>query len=556
MSTHELRAQINELRLRLEEAEETIAAIRSGAVDAFVVQGSSGHQVYTLEGADRPYRLLVEQMQQGAALLQVDGVLVFCNTRVSEMLQISHERLIGEFLGDCVVAEDRSTFEQLLAQAKLGSSQGEVRFCLPRADTVPIWLTFSVLPSGGGAEFGLLMTDLSARKQQEALATQHTQELQQSAQALRALASQLGVVEQRERRRLASELHDYLAQLLVVGSIKAKQARQQARQGGPLDDRIWDELVEVFSDSITYTRTLMAELSPPVLHESGLPSALHWLGQNMRRYGLTVEVLTDCDQIAMPDDQAVLLFQSMRELLLNVVKHAETDRAILSLTTTQPDTLTLSVQDEGKGFKVVHQEAPSVSHGFGLFSIRERITAMGGTVTIDATPGRGACVRLNVPKIAKAPTKMISASLALAVAPSIPLRQSGAWRILLADDHAMVRQGLRGLLAGYPGLEVIGEAANGEEAVAMAHAVSPDVVVMDINMPVMDGIAATKRLKEVLPHIKVIGLSVNQSPRVLEAMTEAGATAFVSKELASDDLVNAIMVAVGQGTNNSRRTRD
>jgi DNA-binding NarL/FixJ family response regulator len=118
----------------------------------------------------------------------------------------------------------------------------------------------------------------------------------------------------------------------------------------------------------------------------------------------------------------------------------------------------------------------------------------------------------------------------------------------------MVRQGLRGLLAAYPGLEVIGEAANGEEAVAMAHTVLPDVVVMDINMPVMDGIAATKRLKQVLPHIKVIGLSVNQSSQTIDAMTEAGASAFVSKELVGDDLVNAIMVAVGQATSNSVST--
>jgi PAS domain S-box-containing protein len=545
MKAHELRAQIEELRLRLEEAEETITAIRSGAVDAFVVEGSSGHRVYTLEGADRPYRLLVEQMQQGAALLQVDGIMVYCNLQLAELLQIPHERLIGESLGDFVLPQDRPAYEQLLLQAKAGTGQGEVRFCRLQGNSIPTWLSFSVLPSGCGAELGLLVSDLRARKQQEELATRHTQELVQSERALRALASQLSVVEQRERRRLATELHDYLAQLLVVGSIKAKQARHQARQRQPVEDRFWDELVEVFTEGIAYTRTLMAELSPAVLHESGLPSALHWLGQNMRRYGLTVEVLTDDDRLAMPEDQAVLLFQSMRELLWNVVKHAETDRAILSLKTTGTDAFTLSVQDEGKGFDVTHQEAPSVSHGFGLFSIRERITAMGGTVTIQAAAGKGTRVTLDVPKVPKGAIETTSASLAPVVSKSTPLRQAGAWRILLADDHAMVRQGLRGLLAAYPGLEVIGEAANGEEAVAMAHTVSPDVVVMDVNMPVMDGIAATKHLKQVLPHIKVIGLSVNQSPQTIDAMTEAGASAFVSKELVGDDLVNAIMVAVG-----------
>src|SRR5262245_14713566 len=120
--------EIDELRRRLEEAEETIRAIRSGAVDAFVVENPSGeHQVFTLKTADRPYRLLVEQMQQGAATLQLDGTISYCNLRLADLLGISHERLIGCALHDFVVKEDRSLYESLLWHGRTRSGRGEIR---------------------------------------------------------------------------------------------------------------------------------------------------------------------------------------------------------------------------------------------------------------------------------------------------------------------------------------------------------------------------------------------------------------------------------------------
>ncbi|MGH9162704.1 MAG: hybrid sensor histidine kinase/response regulator, partial [Vicinamibacteraceae bacterium] len=94
MSVDQLRADNAELRRRLDEAEDTIRAIRDGVVDAFVVDKPNGRRIYTLEGADRPYRLFVEQMQQGAATLDADGVVVYCNVRLAELLCVPQERLI------------------------------------------------------------------------------------------------------------------------------------------------------------------------------------------------------------------------------------------------------------------------------------------------------------------------------------------------------------------------------------------------------------------------------------------------------------------------------
>src|SRR5262245_9115423 len=87
----ELQAENAELARRLDEAEETLRAIRTGAVDAIVVEEATGHRIYTLEAADRPYRLFVEQMQQGAATLHGDGTIAYCNKQLAELLHVPHE---------------------------------------------------------------------------------------------------------------------------------------------------------------------------------------------------------------------------------------------------------------------------------------------------------------------------------------------------------------------------------------------------------------------------------------------------------------------------------
>jgi len=114
------------------------------------------------------------------------------------------------------------------------------------------------------------------------------------------------------------------------------------------------------------------------------------------------------------------------------------------------------------------------------------------------------------------------------------------WRVLLVDDHAMVRQGLRSILETYPDLEVIGEAADGINAVETAINKQPDVVVMDINLPGLSGIDATRRIKKHAPNTVVIALSVQYSSQTEAALIEAGASALLSKEQATEDLYRTI----------------
>ena len=128
--------------------------------------------------------------------------------------------------------------------------------------------------------------------------------------------------------------------------------------------------------------------------------------------------------------------------------------------------------------------------------------------------------------------------------------KAGLVRVVLVDDHAMVRQGLRSILDSYEDITIVGEAGNGADAVNLARELKPHVVVMDLNMPIMDGIEATRRIKEACPSIIVIGLSVRNDREAEEAMRQAGASGYLTKESAAEQLHQAIGQLLQNATSN------
>ena len=184
-------AENEELRRRVEEAEETLEAIRTGGVDAVVVEESTGHRVYTLEGAERPYRLFVEEMQQGAATLQPDGTIVWCNSQLCELLKAPQEKLIGSLLQEFVAPDHRVAYDNLLWQGQSRMGRGEAQFVRTGGAAVPVFLTFNALPADCGAAIGVLVTDLTSQRHHEQLTEAHAA-LRESELALRQAQAELG----------------------------------------------------------------------------------------------------------------------------------------------------------------------------------------------------------------------------------------------------------------------------------------------------------------------------------------------------------------------------
>lgn len=388
---------------------------------------------------------------------------------------------------------------------------------------------------------------------------ERTQELATSYARLRALATDLTVAEQTERRRLATELHDYLAQLLVVTRMKVAQLLRQEPE--PDARTILQDADQLLHQSLDYTRSLVSNLVPQALYDRGLGPALRWLADQMRRQGvLKIELSLQTPEVRLPEADAVLLFHSIRELLFNVLKHGNTDRATVAMQCRQ-DVLSLTVSDQGCGFDVSRLRDDR-SDRFGLLSIRERMLALGGGFELQSEPGKGTVASLYLPCAGAGENPEESAAgmgcatdcagvldgenSDQAPAPRAPGGQDSAkpLRILIVDDHQLVRDGLRCLLKEHDDLEVVGDAENGEAALQFAGALLPDVVIMDMQMPGWNGAETTRRILQRHPAIVVIGLSIQTEAHVAQAMLEAGAAAFLPKETIGTELYTTIHTAV------------
>jgi signal transduction histidine kinase/ActR/RegA family two-component response regulator len=391
---------------------------------------------------------------------------------------------------------------------------------------------------------------------------ERTEELMESQERLRALAVELNLTEQRERARLATDMHDHLQQLLVLGKLKLAGGKR-ATGGSPAVEKMIHETDGIFAEALQYTRSLVAELSPPVLRDHGLGAGLRWLGgYYMEKYEMTVTVtMPKAVEPTVPEDQSVLLFQSVRELLMNAWKHAGTTEAAVVLEQTG-GRLRITVSDQGAGFDLaavaVAKPAGGLSSQFGLFSIKERMRSLGGSLELKSAPGKGTIATLTLPLRRGAEGSVPSADVVTEKTPGAHhlapvrkhdapysshrgpqhsgLQQNAKIRVLLVDDHAMVRQGIRAVLEGYEDVQVVGEAVDGQDAVRLVEQLRPGIVVMDINMPKMNGIEATQEITARYPNIIVIGLSVNAGDDNHRAMTKAGAATLLTKEAAVEEI--------------------
>jgi PAS domain S-box-containing protein len=372
---------------------------------------------------------------------------------------------------------------------------------------------------------------------------ERTAELEALTESLRLLAAKLSQAEQRERRRLAELIHDELQQLLVAARMQTNAARASGRPeafGVPLDMAI-----SLLDQAIEEARSLTAQLRPPALYESGLAASLGWLAGWMKKaHGFDVKLKADTSTLDLPEPDAVMLFDSVRELLLNAVKYSGTKTATVSVDAADEEWLLLSVSDRGAGFEVSALRQPR-SGGFGLFGVRERITALGGRFEMRSAPGEGTEIKLFWPRTKPAdapPGEFKAAKPEARPAPNFPLprQEDGQIAVLLVDDHALVRQSLAALLGRQPSIVVTAQASDGEQAVEAAEMYRPQVVVMDVNLPRLNGIQATRLIKEQHPDVVVIGVSIHNDAGTRQAMLDAGASAYLSKDGPVETLLETI----------------
>jgi|GEM_PF-381208 len=373
---------------------------------------------------------------------------------------------------------------------------------------------------------------------------ERTVELEKRARQLSLLASELTLVEDRERRRLAGILHDNLQQLLVAAKMNIEILTNSiATDQRPAVESILDLIIQ----SISVSRSLTDELSPPLMKNYGLAASLKWLGRWVHEmHGLKIDLSVDPSLDPKQMDHTVLLFQSVRELLFNVVKHSGVKTARVEMRKDEDGCHRIIVSDRGTGLdqKIIWENADAGT-GFGLFSIRERMMLMGGRLEVESRPGMGASFSLVLPPGKEQSSESVSTEI-MANPAKTDFRQPDTFtigdkiRVMLVDDHEVVRNGLSTLLGIIPDIEVVGESSDGEAAVRMARKILPDVILMDINMPKMNGLEATRLIHSEFPQIRIIILSMYEDHDDAAAALSAGASVFLTKSGSTDKLLAAI----------------
>jgi PAS domain S-box-containing protein len=425
---------------------------------------------------------------------------------------------------------------QIVTYIPLLDDQGQIREVLG--------VTFDITDRKQ-AEEALLHSENELRRlnqQLEQRVQERTNELVQRAAQLRALAGELTLYEQRERRRMAKILHDHLQQLLVGAKFRISALNGHSDQAV---QQVSLKVGQLLDESIHASRSLTAELSPPILQVAGLNAGLEWLVRWMNdKHGLSVELTMDADP-PLAEDVKVLLFESVRELLFNTVKHSQARSAAVHVQEIE-DSVQITVVDQGCGFDVhAVRWVGERAAGFGLFTIRERLELIGGRLHMDSTPGKGSRFVLSAPTAAPpvqsqkppVPTEMLEAPRSESnIAPVM----SAKIRVLLADDHVVMREGLAGLLEQASDIQIVGQAANGKEAVDLAVRLLPDVILMDISMPELNGIEATRIIHNEHPGISIIGLSMFDAADRAQAIRDAGAVSYLTKSGPPADLIAAI----------------
>jgi PAS domain S-box-containing protein len=410
--------RLAELRLRLAEAEETIRAIRDGEVDAVVVRGQQGDQVFTLDGAGHAYRLLIESMHEGALTLTVNATILYANRCCAQMLQCPLEQLIGSSFRRFISPNEWATFEPLMQQVDEGGSKIQVRLLPGEGASLPAQISLRPLPKDGlsGATLGVVLTDMTEAHRvalQRETERLYAQALEQAAQLERRVDERTAqlLAANRELEAFESSVsHDLRGPLrhvmgfseLLLDQAAAhppemvQQYLHKIRDGAARMERLIEALLKfsrVGRQALVIEEINMVELWHDVLAEIG-PA------KGGRQVEVTIGALPPCHA------DPILVRQVVVNLLGNALKYSQTRAVsrveISAVPAREGEGAVYCVKDNGIGFDMKHaaklfavfERLPNAREfegtGIGLTTVQRIVQMHGGRIWADSAPELGA----------------------------------------------------------------------------------------------------------------------------------------------------------------------
>jgi PAS domain S-box-containing protein len=488
MASSDDELDVEDLRRRLEEAEETLRAIRCGEVDALVVSGPDGERIYTLQGADHPYRELIESMQQGAATLNAEGTILYCNQRFAQMVARPLERVIGAEVTEFLPASHRNSFRALLRRE---DGRGEFVFETLDGALLPIYVALSSLPLNGETSLCLVVTDLTEQKEHQGLQEVNRRKDEFLAMLAHELRNPLAPIRNAMYLLKRGEVDRSSSE--EVRSMMERQVEHLARLIDDLMDvsRISSGKVELRMEVVNLRSVVgrAIEISRPLMEEKG--------------HELAVEVPAELIQL---DADPTRLEQILDNLLTNAAKYTDPGGQIALSVSREGDSAVVRLRDDGIG--IAPEKLPRIFDlfvqaerrldrsqgglGLGLSLVKSLVELHGGSVTAtSAGLGKGTEFVVRLPALPVLTNQQIAANGNMHPRTESTLPRS---RVLVVDDNVDSALSMRMVLRKLWGQE--SEVAHeGEEALEKAEQFRPDVILLDIGLPGMSGYEIAERLR-------------------------------------------------------------
>ena len=399
------RMEVEGLRIRLEEAEETLRAIRKGEVDGLLVRGREGEQVYTLKGADESYRTLVEAMNEGAMILDAHETVLYGNRRLAEILGIPLSKVIGARPGDWVPPGLQGAWAALIVESQSGPRSQELTLLRADRTLVPVQVSVSPASFDGFPGLCVLVSDLTdqKRRQEARSADQRAaqDEIQRHAKALEASNLELEAF-------IYSVSHDLRAPLRHIHRFSTMVEEDYARsldpEGRELLKRIGssaEHMDRLIGGLLDYSRLSRGEIALQSL-DTGLvvQDVLKHLAADVEQSGAEISIE---EQMVPVSGDPLLLSQAVSNLIANAIKFvpAGSRPKIRLRTEDRGGTVRLWVEDRGIGislpshqnklFRVFERLAGEAypGTGIGLAIVKRAVDRMGGAVGVESEVGNG-----------------------------------------------------------------------------------------------------------------------------------------------------------------------
>lgn len=530
--------ELTRLQGSLDEAQETLDAIRSGEVDAVVVSGPRGNQVYSLTSAEQPYRVYVEQMQEGAVTVSSDGLILYCNQRFADMMQLPLERVISSPISACLGSESWTQISGVFNQDDAVKHECALQRA---AGSLPVNLTASRLPVENQNIMCLVVTDLTGQKKQE------------EARLARDLADRASQAKDDFLAALSHELRTPLTPVLItVNALEhnltlpsdVRASLNLIRRNVELEARLIDDMLDL-------TRIARGKLELQ-LKKTDFHAVIHRALEvcrpefNVKSQKIILD-LNARDYQGVSD--AVRIQQAIWNLIRNAGKFTPENGTItVNTSNPAPGTLSVKVHDTGMGFgagaaeklfQPFEQGGRNITRqfgglGLGLAITRSIIEAHGGTIEASSEGvGKGATIAFEIP-LQTDGAPLLDEQLPASDHAS---QEVAGLRILLVEDHEDTRNALESLLRRHK--HEVKAAASAKEALKLARENDFDLVISDIGLPDESGLNLMEKLRDKFG-LKGIGLSGYGMAEDVAKGRKAGFVRHLTKPIRFDRLTEAI----------------